>query len=92
MVSWGWANTISFVCFFYKHTMLVSIRVNCYSFNAHLFASLDDSSCNLSSVGDENAVESLGIRFGSSAKLPVRLDLLEHNLILIYNLQLLEKI
>ena len=72
--------------------MTVSVGVDSNGLNAHLFASLDDSSCNLSSVGDENAVESLGIRFGASAKLPVRLDLLEHNLILIYNLQLLEKI
>jgi len=65
------SDTVGLVSLLNEHGVTVSVGVDGHGLDAHLFASLDYSARDLTTVSDKNAIESLGVRFGPRAELSV---------------------
>jgi hypothetical protein len=65
LAGWWGSNSVGFICLGNEHLVNISIGVDCDCLNAHMLAALNHSSGDLSSVSDEDLVESLGVSHAS---------------------------
>ena len=55
------SNSEGLVGFFDEHRVTIGIRVDSHSLDVHLFTCLDDTSCDLTAIGNQDAIISLGV-------------------------------
>ena len=57
LVGWGWANMDRLIRHLDVQSLLIRVRINGDSANAHFTGSLDNTASDLTTVGDQDLVE-----------------------------------